>query len=304
MTAGSRKGPASYDMHLHTCWSYDGTAEPELYFKRARELGTRCLSFTEHHNIDSMKEVSRLAEKFPGIRAVPGAELSVSTSLCQVDLLCYNMPPEPEGELAAVIEKYRLWQDEAGRAVSEGMRKLGYGYTDGERQRLLESYRPERAIKKQGLTRVRESVQRGHFIERGYVSGAEEYGPLLKKACMPIYPPAEEIIPAVKEAGCLIVIAHPAWYFENDDVRRMDILRDECMLDGIECAHRKVPPELTLFYREYCLKHGMVSTGGSDCHFTEDVLTEPDEWGYTGLARFACHIGEDLWLDEFLERLG
>ncbi len=73
MTAGSRKGPASYDLHLHTCWSYDSNAEPEEYFKRAEELGVRCLSFTEHHNIDSPEEAFVLAEKFPGIKFIPGA---------------------------------------------------------------------------------------------------------------------------------------------------------------------------------------------------------------------------------------
>lgn len=304
MTAGNSPKPASYDLHLHTCWSYDAVVEPEAYFRRAEELGLRCLSFTEHHNIDSMEEAFVLAERFPGIKFIAGAELSVSTSLCQVDLLCYKMPLKPDGELAAVMEKYRRWQHEAGRLVSEGMRELGYPYGEEERLRLLEGYRPERALVKQGLTRVRESVQRNYFIRKGYISGAEEYAGILKKAGMPPYPPAEEVLPAVKNAGCLVVLAHPSPYFNKDDVRRMDILREECMLDGLECAHRKVPPELTAFYRKYCLEHGLLSTGGSDCHYAEEVLSEPGEWGYTGKAKFACHVGEDEWLDEFLERAG
>lgn len=303
MTGGNNPKPASYDLHLHTCWSHDATVEPELYFKRAEALGLRCLSFAEHHNIDSLGEALALAERFPDIEFIPAAELSVSASLCQVDLLCYNFPLKPRGELADVMEKYHRWQQQAGRLVSEGMRKLGYPYGEEDRARLLEGYRPERTLAKQGPTRVMGSVERNHFLEKGYISGApEEYARILSKAGLPPYPPAEEVVPAIKNAGCLVVIAHPPPYFNEDDIGRMDILREECMLDGIECAHRKIVPELTRFYRKYCLEHGLVSTGGSDSHHMADIVSTSSEWGYTPERRFACHIGEDEWLDEFLER--
>ncbi len=89
-----------------------------------------------------------------------------------------------------------------------------------------------------------------------------------------------------------MAIAHPFGYFRKDSVERMDALRLECSLDGIECAHPGVPPEFTGKYREYCERHGLFSTGGSDCHTDEDVATG-----------FAGHGGPDEWLDEFLDRL-
>ena len=83
----------------------------------------------------------------------------------------------------------------------------------------------------------------------------------------------------------------------------MDALRQECQLDGIECAHRMVPPELTVFYREYCKKYNLISTGGSDCHNPEDIAEQYAD-DKSPAPRFARHIGEDVWLDEFLERIG
>ena len=81
---------ACYDLHLHTCWSYDATAQAESYFRRARELGTRCLTITDHHVLDSLPEVVEVARAYPEIIAIPSAELTVTTSIGSVDLLCYD----------------------------------------------------------------------------------------------------------------------------------------------------------------------------------------------------------------------
>ena len=69
----------------------------------------------------------------------------------------------------------------------------------------------------------------------------------------------------------------------------MDTLREMFQLDGIECAHPSIPAELSVFYREYCEKHGMLSSAGSDLH--DPVYEE-----------FAIH-GEERWLDELMERI-
>ena len=72
----------------------------------------------------------------------------------------------------------------------------------------------------------------------------------------------------------------------------MDGLRDECALDGIECAHQSVPSEVTPLYREYCERHDLFSTGGSDCHADENIKSS-----------LALHGGAEEWLEELLDRL-
>ena len=52
-----------YDLHLHTYWSYDATANPENYFRRAREIGVRCLAIADHHVLDSLEEVMEIARR-------------------------------------------------------------------------------------------------------------------------------------------------------------------------------------------------------------------------------------------------
>lgn len=283
-------------------------ASPRAYFERARELGLRCLAITEHHNIDSLGEVMGLAAEFPDIQVVVGAELSVNTSIGPVDLLCYNLPRRPVQGLATVLQAYRSWQQEYGNAFSKGMQALGFDYSDEARRELLRSYRPEKTLAVQGITHVKNAVQRKAFVEKGYITDTSEYAALQQrvreKVALPNYPDVGTVVTAVKEAGGVVAIAHPPRYFLEDDLSRMDLLRKECQLDGIECAHRGIKPALTPFYREYSREHGLFSVGGSDSH--EDIDVHPPEGAIdlgTKERAFARHLGEESWLDEFLERL-
>jgi predicted metal-dependent phosphoesterase TrpH len=287
---------ASYDLHLHTYWSYDATAAPEEHFRRARELSVCCLAVTEHHHLDSWDEVREVAAAYPEIRLLRAAELTVTCSIGSVDLVCLGFPDELPPRVVEVIEAYHQWQRDYGSAVSRGMVALGYGYGDDARLALLRSYRPEKTLRLQGNTHVRNGAQRDHFLAQGWIADADGYGGLMGRvgeaAQLPPYPAAELVIPAVKEAGALVAIAHPVGYFQRDNRQRMDQLREELDLDGIECAHPGVPPELTQSYRAYCREHGLLSTAGSDAHNASDLNR-----------LFARHGGDEAWLDELLGRL-
>ena len=292
-----------YDLHLHTYWSYDATANPENYFKRAREIGVRCLAIADHHVLDSLEEVMEIAQDYKDIKVIPTAELTVTTSVGSVDLLCYGFPRELSGELRELLHTYHEWQRAAGQARSRGLQALGYDFTDAHRLELLQSYRPSKAIELQGNTHVKNGVLRSYCVERGFIASEEEYSDLMNRASkafrFPPYPKVSEVVPVVKNAGVLVAIAHPYGYFKGYDVSRMDLLREECRLDGIECINKKlIPPEYTRLYREYCVQHGLFSVAGSDCHSDEDI---PNVFAHH--SGFQPYEGSDQWLDEFLDRL-
>jgi predicted metal-dependent phosphoesterase TrpH len=292
----SEKTVAAYDMHLHTYWSYDAEATPVNHFKRAQALGVKCITITEHHVLDSLPEVLEIAQDYPDIKMIPSAELTVNTSIGAVDLLCYGFPRERSDAMKQVLGAYHDWQQAYGAAISAGLVALGLPFTDEDRMALLRTYRPGKAIEVQGNTHVKGGVIRQFCVDRGFVDSIEDYGDLMKrasqKATFPTYPDVKDVIPAVKAEGAVVAIAHPHGYFKQGDVKRMDMLRVECSLDGIECAHPGVPDEFTPVYREYCEKNGMLSTGGSDCHSDADIEHV-----------FAAHGGPDEWLDEFMNRV-
>jgi predicted metal-dependent phosphoesterase TrpH len=114
-------GYATYDLHLHTYWSYDACAPVEYHFRRARELKLRRIAVTEHFTMDSLPEVLDCSRRYPDVAFIPGAELTVRTPQgYSVDLVCLGMPTEHPPELRAVFEVYRKYCVERGLLSSAG----------------------------------------------------------------------------------------------------------------------------------------------------------------------------------------
>lgn len=268
----------------------------EVIFDQARELGVRCLAITEHHVLDSLPDVRRVAAGYPEIRVIPAAELSVDTSIGAVDLLCYGFPTKIPDGVQDVLDAYHEWQRACGSAVSAGLQAIGIDYTDAKRQALLESYRPAKAMAVQGVTHVKGGLQREYFRKKGYAADDVAFRELMARAeqavPVPPYPAVEDVVPAIKAAGVQVAIAHPFGYFDGANRRRMDALVEECGLDGVECAHLTVPLDHTPVYRAYCEEKGLFSTAGTDCHSDDAVRN-----------LLTRHGGEEAWLDELLERL-
>lgn len=287
---------ASYDLHLHSYWSYDACASVDYYFQKAAELGLRAIAITEHFTMDSLPDILVAAEKFPTVRFIPSLEMSVTCSIGPVDMLCFGMPLEIPEEIENIFERYRRWQRDCGEAYYNCLQGLGFNYSANERLELLKKYRPACVIEKQGITHV--YGQANDFINAGYVP-KDECDKQFDKIQRAPYPAGSEILPAFRSCGALIAIAHPARYFNQNDVKRMDALREELSFEGIECAHDAISEELTPFYRDYCVKHGLFSSGGSDSHADHDnnpckIATRHE---------FARHIGKPEWLDEIFQRL-
>ena len=280
-----------YDLHLHTEWSYDATAHVEDYFRMARAKSLRALAITDHHLMDGYGDVLAAAAKYPEVGYLSGGELTVHCDLGEFDLVCLNLPRRPTPELNKLWNIYHEWQRAYGHALSENFCSRGMPLDDEERMRLLKSYRPQKAIDAQGNTHVQYAALLNYCIEHGFCKDAKSYWELRSSFTdMPDYPEYDVVIPAVKKAGGVVILAHPVGYFLTDDRRRMDYLRELFSLDGIECAHESVSRELVELYRKYCEEFGLLSTGGSDLH-------TPNE------EKFAVHLGADAWLDEVLERV-
>ena len=286
----------TYDLHIHSHWSYDATLSVAEIFEKASAYNLKTIAITDHHHLDSLTEINTISKQYPEINCIPSAEFTVTTSIGSVDLLCYGFPKELDNDTKKIVDKYHLWQQETGMATVRGLQALGFKYTDDDWHNLLKSYRPQKVFPVQGYTHVMGRVEREYFLKNGFIQEEKERGELYEKMNekikRPLYPRVEEVIPTLKQAGALVVIAHPFGYFNKNDLKRMDRLKAECDLDGIECAHPSIPPEFTPFYREYCKRNNLLSTAGTDCHIS--TLLE---------ARFGRHIGSEDWCKELLEKL-
>jgi 3',5'-nucleoside bisphosphate phosphatase len=278
----------SADLHLHSHWSFDGEQSVEEVFAYAKERQLKAIALTEHHTLDSAAEASQVALRYLGIRYVRSAEITVTCSIGKVDLLCYGFPNVLPASLKSILEEYRCWQREYATGIVRGVQALGLQYTSDDHVRLVSSFRYAPAVNVQGMTHVCNERWKNHFLQRGFIRSEEEYAPFMEQVRMKGKPPhipcVDRVLPAIKQAGVLIFIAHPVRYFKICNQSRMDQLREELSLDGVECIHPAVTPELSRSYRAYCIRHKLLSSGGSDCHNASQRgrylgrFGTPEEW--------------------------
>lgn len=74
------------DLHIHTIYSYDGTASVPAVLKRAAQTGLDVIAITDHDEIAGSLKALELARQY-GIEVIPGIEVTTSEG----DLLALNV---------------------------------------------------------------------------------------------------------------------------------------------------------------------------------------------------------------------
>src|SRR5215207_3003712 len=65
------------DLHIHTIYSYDGTASVSAVLARARHIGLDVIAITDHDEIKGSLQAFDLAPQF-GIEVIPGIEITTA----------------------------------------------------------------------------------------------------------------------------------------------------------------------------------------------------------------------------------
>ena len=74
------------DLHMHTLYSYDGTATVPAVLKRAKQIGLDLIAITDHDEIRGALLAEQLASKYE-IQVIPGVEITTAEG----DLLALNL---------------------------------------------------------------------------------------------------------------------------------------------------------------------------------------------------------------------
>jgi len=172
-----------------------------------------------------------------------------------------------------------------------------------DKLQLMAKYRKERAAKilnniniefeKEGIEKLTEKDWReiqasvdgvlgrphiaDYLMRKGIVRSRQEaFDKYLVKADVPKYPLfIEEASRLVKNAGGMIVFAHPndphgtSLVTLTKSLQEQTEITEELILryiDGIECWHSRNDAQTTNYYIKFAKKHGLIMTGGSDCH--------------------------------------
>ena len=234
------------------------------------------MSITDHDSINCQETAIALAQKH-GISYVTGVELSVSfhypdqDKIVSLDFLGYGYDVHNQ-ELKDKLQVMKAHREKRAHEILEKLNaefeKEGIPkFTDKDLQDIQDSVdgvfgRPHIA---------------NYLIEKGIVKNTKEaFDKYLVKCNAPKYPLSlAEASKLIRDAGGILVIAHP-----NDpngislasithDLDEQTNIIEEYMLkyvDGIECWHSRNDAETTAHYIEFARRHGLIMTGGSDCH--------------------------------------
>ena len=74
------------DLHIHTIYSYDGTASVPAVLTRARQIGLDVIAITDHDEIAGSLKALELAPQY-GVEVIPAIEITTAEG----DLLAFNI---------------------------------------------------------------------------------------------------------------------------------------------------------------------------------------------------------------------
>lgn len=248
------------DLHMHS-YASDGTLDAKGLLAKLEEQNIKLFALTDHDTIaciDEMKE----AIKGKDIFFIPGVEIATSYQGKEYHLTCY------------------------GYETSKGFTDLLDNNLDIRYQFDIEIIT--------ALALEHESVTLEEFLDydddpynggwlsynylksKGLLNCLQDYfdltRPLNKQM---VFPSPKTVVEAVHKAGGYVFVAHPA--ARHMDESHLDDFRSYGV-DGVECftPYNKDQAQAQ-FYIDYCNKHGLKISGGSDYHgpFVERAIGNP-----------------------------
>jgi 3',5'-nucleoside bisphosphate phosphatase len=265
------------DLHIHS-QSSDGSYTVEEIVKEAKLRKIGLMSITDHDSIDCQETAINLAEK-AGIRYLSGVELNVTFSNLRyregksvsLDFLGYQFDSKNK-ELRYKLQQTAEYREERASRIIDNLN------AEFEKEGI-------KKLTKMDFEEIHDSVDgtlgRPHIadylVNKGIVRNRQEaFDKYLVHCDVPKYPLyLEEASRLVRNAGGKIVLAHPNDSHGTSLVtltkslsEQTQIIEESMMahIDGVECWHSRNDIQTTNHYVEFAKKHGLIMTGGSDCH--------------------------------------
>jgi hypothetical protein len=109
-----------------------------------------------------------------------------------------------------------------------------------------------------------------YLVDKGVIDNHMEFMGLLAYADdsirYPEYPHPGKAIALIGNAGGCPILAHPYSGFSAQPLDEILFLFGELAIAGFECYHPQHTVKSGNRWLEFCTRHGLLITGGSDCH--------------------------------------
>ncbi|MEA3442304.1 MAG: PHP domain-containing protein [Chloroflexota bacterium] len=264
------------DLHIHTRTCSDGNFSIEDVFREAKNRNIDLMSTTDHDSVDCQERAITLAREY-SIFYITGVELNVA----------FHYPDDDK----AISLDFLGYQYDIGNQELKSKLQLIKEHREKRAHQILKKLNME--FDKEGIERftgediknIQDSVDgvfgrphiANYLVKKAIVKNTQEaFDRYLVRCNVAKYPLSlSEASKLIRNAGGVLVQAHP-----NDPngtslasiTRELDgqtEVIEKYMLeyiDGVECWHSRNNAKTTAHYIEFAQKHGLIMTGGSDCH--------------------------------------
>ncbi len=240
------------DLHLHTRFS-DGTYSPEELTDEGRRYGFRALALTDHDTVEGCARMAA-ACRAHGIEFIAGSELTAESGPFELHILGYFLDTQ-NTVLLDQMSRFQAVRQNRIREMVARLNRLKIPLAEEEVFALANCQSPGRPHVARAL------------VQAGFCSSPDEAFERFLKKHRPAWVPkakmsASTAIGLIQQAGGVAVLAHPG-ISQGSEVMTELLAAG---LDGIECFHTRHTPSTAEFYQRIAQKHGLLITGGSDCH--------------------------------------
>ena len=245
---------AMADLHLHTLAS-DGRLTPTELVRLAAARGLRTIAVTDHDTTDGLAEAFDAAKEFPGLRVIPGIELSADIPGDEVHVLGYFIDPG-DRELQAELRRFRAGRVDRARTMVEKLAQLGV-FLEWER---VQHFAGDGAVGRPHVAMA--------MVEAGYCREPKDAFPeylgrngLAYVERVKLTPP--DAVAMIRRAGGVAALAHPAYM--NDMESGIANLAG-AGLSGMEVYYAKYGDDTVRRLARLSRQYDLIPCGGSDFH--------------------------------------
>ena len=242
------------DLHLHTTAS-DGRLSPRELVRLVADRGLKQISISDHDTTEGLAEAFQEAEEHPGLRIIPGIELSTDIPGDEIHMLGYFIQYHDE-PFQEILRRFRRGRVDRAREMVEKLAELGITL---EWERVQE-------IAGDG------AVGRPHIalalVEKGYCKEPKDAFPEYLGRNGVAYVERTKLTPAeaiqmLLKVGGVPVLAHPGYM--SDLEATMPDLKAAGLL-GMEVYYANFAPDKIEYLRNLAIEYDLIPCGGSDFH--------------------------------------
>ncbi|MEJ2046798.1 MAG: PHP domain-containing protein [Dehalococcoidia bacterium] len=242
------------DLHIHSTAS-DGALSPEEVVGESVRRGLSVIALTDHDTVNGLAPDLAAAEAFPGLRVVPGVELSTDVAQGEVHILGYFIDYS-DGELLARLERMRNSRRERAQEMIARLGDLGVNIDWSRVQEIA----GEGSVGRPHLAQA--------MVEGGYVGSLKEAFDSYIGRGGPAYVERRKLTPAaavelILRVRGLPVLAHP---LTVADPETLVIELKAAGLIGIEAHYKDYSAADVGRLLSLAESHQLAVTGGSDYH--------------------------------------